>query len=90
MSEICNLIAFVEIWISLIKKTIDTIIERQQDPNIILATSILSKYRANTVNILNKNPNAENIIVSFKTPILSFRLINWFFHSGGVCFSNTC
>ena len=54
----------------------DTIIERQQDPNIILAISILSKYSAKTVNILNKNPNAENIIVSFKTPTLSFRLIN--------------
>ena len=59
-----------------IKKIIDIIIDRQQDPKIILATNILSKYKANTVSILNKKPKAENIIVSFKTPILSFKFIN--------------
>ena len=62
----------VEICISLIKKTIDIIIDKQQDPKIILATNIFSRYSAKTVNILNKNPNAENIIVYFKTFILLF------------------
>ena len=39
----CKLSALVETCISLINKIIDTIIDRQQDPKIILATNISSK-----------------------------------------------
>ena len=52
--------ALVEIWISLIKNAIDIIIDRQHDPKITLATNKVSKYNANTVNILNKKPKAAN------------------------------
>ena len=72
-----------------IKKTIDIIIDKQQEPNINLAISKLSKYRANTVSILNKKPNAANIMQYFITTILLSKFINWAFHSGGVCFSKT-
>ena len=46
-----------------------------------------SKYKANTVNILKRNPNEAKSIVHLKRVILPLRLINCFFHSGGICFS---
>ena len=63
--------------------------ERQQEANIILAEKTSFKYKAKTVPILNKKPKAANNIENFSTLILLLRLINWLFHSGGVCFSNT-
>ena len=38
-------------------------------------------------NMLNKKPNAANNIVHLKRVILPLRLMNCFFHSGGICFS---
>ena len=76
--------------IEFIKKIIDSIIDKQHDPKITLAIKILSRYKPKTVSILNKKPNAPNIIANLITLILAFKLINCFFHSGGVCFSNIC
>ena len=42
---------------------------------------------ANTVSILNRKPKDANKIVHLKSVILPLRLINCFFHSGGICFS---
>ena len=61
--------------------------DKQQDPNITLAKNSLSKYNPKTVSILNKNPKAANKIVHLNKVILVLRLINCFFHSGGICFS---
>ena len=79
--------ALVETWISTIKKIIDIIIDKQHDPKITLAKKTSSKYRANTVNILNKKPNAPNIIDHLSKVILPLKLINCFFHSLGTWFS---
>ena len=87
MSDIWSLSAFVEIWISLIKKIIEIIIDKQQEPKITLAIKTSSKYNAKTVNILNKNPKAANKIVHLKRLILELKFKNCFFHSGGMCFS---
>ena len=83
----CNLSALVDICISLIKKIIDIIIDRQHEPKITLAVNTSSRYKAKTVNILNKKPKAANLIVHLKTEIQLLKLINCFFHSGGICFS---
>jgi hypothetical protein len=63
-----------------IKKTIDIKTEVQQDTKIILATYKLLRYRANTITILKKNPNAANIIVYFAILILLCRFENCFSH----------
>ena len=80
ISDICKFNALVEICISLIKNAIDIIIDKQQDPNMTLATNKVSRYSANTVNILNKNPKAANIIVHLKIDIRLLKFINCFFH----------
>ena len=54
---------------------------------LLVAIKNLSKYNANTVNILNKKPNAANKIVQRNSVILLLRFKNCFFHSGGICFS---
>ena len=48
----CKLSALVETCISLINKIIDTIIDRQQDPKIILATNmVFEKFKSGDVKI---------------------------------------
>ena len=69
------------------KNKIDIIIDKQQDPNITRAKTNSSKYKANTVNILKRNPNEAKSIVHLKRVILPLKLMNCFFHSGGICFS---
>ena len=44
--------------------------DRQQDAKINLAINKVSKYRAKTVSILNKKPNAANIMQYLITTIL--------------------
>ena len=66
---------------------IDTIIDKQQDPKITRAKKTSSRYKANTVNMLKRNPNEAKSIVHLKRVILPLRLMNCFFHSGGICFS---
>ena len=73
--------------ISLIKNIIEIIIDKQQDPKITLAINSSSKYRANTVNMLNKKPKAANNIVHLKIEIRLLKFKNCFCHSGGTCFS---
>ena len=69
------------------KSLIEINIDKQHEPKIIQAKKTSSKYRAKTVNILNKNPNEANIIVHLIIVILLLKFINCFFHSGGICFS---
>ena len=56
------------------------IIDKQHDPKITLAKKTSSKYNANTVNMLNKKPNAANNIVHLKSVILPLKFINCFFY----------
>ena len=55
---------------------IDIIIDKQQVPNISLAKKTSSKYKAKTVNMLNKKPNAANIIVHLIIVILLLKFMN--------------
>ena len=67
-------------------KIIENIMLIQHVPKIILAIKVLPKYKANTVNILNKKPNPPNAKVYFNKVILPFKFSNCFFHSEGICF----
>jgi ribosomal protein L23 len=60
------------------KKSIDIIIDKQQEPKINLAIKTSFKYRPNTVNILNKKPNAANMIVQRSSVIRPLKLMNCF------------
>ena len=66
MSDKCNFNAFVDKKISKRNNTIDTIIDMQHEAKINLAKITLSKYKPNTVIILNKNPNPAAPIAYFK------------------------
>ena len=66
MSDKCNFNAFVDRKISNKNKTIDIIIEIQQEANINLAKKTLSRYKPRTVIILNKNPSPAAPIENFK------------------------
>ena len=50
--------------------------DKQQEAKIILAKKTSSKYKANTVPILNRKPNAANRIENLNTFTLLFKLIN--------------
>ena len=66
MSDKCNFNAFVDRNISNKNKTIEIIIDTQHVANIILANKTVSRYRHNTVTILNKKPKPAAPIEYFK------------------------
>ena len=66
MSDKCNFNAFVDRKISNKNRTIDIIIDTQQEANINLATKILPRYNPRTVIILNKKPKPAAPIENFK------------------------
>ena len=52
----------------------------------IEAARVLSKYKAKTVSILNKNPKPPKANVYLRSVILPFMFSSCLFHSGGICF----
>ena len=66
MSDKCNFNAFVDKKISNKNNNMDIIIEIQQHAKISLAITTLSKYKPNTVIILNKKPKLAAPIAYFK------------------------
>ena len=66
ISDKCNFNASVERKISNKNRSIEIIIEIQQLANINLAIKIVSKYKHNTVIILNKNPKLAAPMAYFK------------------------